>query len=156
MKHGCIANKLGRPGRLTALVLAALVVAGCGDSGPRRYAISGTITLKGQPIEEGIIQFEPMDKGPTMSGATIYNSKYTIPRATGLAEGKYRVSIYAGDGVSSGQGTAGMDAKDEPKAKKGVRVVRNVERVPSRYNTHSELVFEVSSSGKHQFDFDVP
>lgn len=155
MKQWCTRNKLGRPLRLTSLVLAAWVLAGCSESGPKRYAISGTITLKGNPIEEGIIQFEPMEKGPTMSGATIYNSKYTIPRDKGLAEGKYRVSLYAGDGVSSGQGTAGMDAKNEPKPQKGARV-RNVERVPPDYNTHSKLVFEVSSSGKNQFNFDVP
>ena len=150
----CTRPRLCRPVLLPLLALAVLVAAGCGDSGPKRYPISGTITLKGSPIEEGIIYFEPMDKGPTMDGATIKNSKYSIPKDKGMAAGRYRVSIYAGDG-SSGQGMAGMDPKYDPKPQKGFKG-RGIERVPPEYNQKSTLVFEVSSSGKNEFDFDVP
>jgi hypothetical protein len=139
---------------LPPLVLSVLVALGCGDSGPKRYEISGTVTFKGSPIEEGIIQFEPMDKGPTMSGSTILNSEYFIPRDKGLAAGKYRVSIYVGDGTS-GQGKAGLDPKVDPKPQRGFRG-RGIERVPPEFNTKSTLVFTVSSSGKNRFDFDVP
>src|SRR5437762_2113355 len=110
----CSVHRLNRPMLLTSLVMVAVVLVGCGDTGPKRYPISGTITLKGSTIDEGIIQFEPMDKGPTMSGATIKNSKYEIPRDKGLAVGRYRVSLYAGDGAP-GQGMAGIDPKYDPK-----------------------------------------
>jgi hypothetical protein len=156
MNRCCSRHRLREWVLLTTLVLAALVVSGCGDSGPKRYEISGNVTLKGSPIEEGIIQFEPMDKGPTMSGASVLKGKYFIPRDKGLAAGKYRVSLYAGDGTS-GEGMAGITATADPKPPKGFRG-KGIERVPPEYNTKSTLVREVTASGPNKvtFDFEVP
>jgi hypothetical protein len=142
------------PLRLLSLAMAVLVVVGCGPSGPKRYEVSGHITLKGQPIEDGIINFEPMEGGPTMSGSSITNGKYFIPRDKGLAAGKYRVSIYAGDG-SKGEGMAGIDPASDPKLPRGFKG-RGIERVPPEYNTKSTQVREVSAGGSNKFDFEIP
>ena len=156
MNHVCRRPRLRRPGLLATLMLAVLAAAGCGPSGPKRYEISGTITLKGSPIEEGVIFFEPMEKQPTREGATILNSKYVIPQKKGLGIGKYRVTLYAGDGSPNpGQGMAGIDPKYDPKPGKGFRG-KGIERVPPEYNMQSKLVFEVTASGENQFNFDVP
>jgi hypothetical protein len=142
--------------RAVGIVWSALVLflAGCGDSGPKRYPISGHVTFKGSPIEEGIITFEPMDKSPTMDGATILKGKYTIPRNKGMAVGKYQVRIYAGDGTV-GEGQAGITATADPKPKRGFKGL-GIERVPPEYNRNSTLVREVTADGPHQFDFDIP
>ena len=41
------------------LLLAFLILAGCGDSGPAEYDVTGSVTLDGQPIEKGEILFLP-------------------------------------------------------------------------------------------------
>jgi hypothetical protein len=89
-----------------------------------------------------------------MDGATIRKGKYTIPRDKGMAVGKYRVSIYAGDGTV-GEGQAGITAGSDPKPKRGFKGL-GIERVPPEYNTKSTLVREVTADGPNQFDFDIP
>jgi hypothetical protein len=36
-----------------------MVLAGCGDDGPRRYDVSGTVAYNGQPLPAGQIFFDP-------------------------------------------------------------------------------------------------
>src|SRR5262245_8842990 len=87
--------------------LALAVLPGCG-SGPSRSEITGTVLFKCQPLDEGVIEFEPLDKQGSKSGATITNGEYKIPRDKGLFPGRYRVTIIGGDGTS-GAGQAGPD-----------------------------------------------
>src|SRR5262245_24475246 len=131
-----------------ALYLAALgALSGCAD--PRaRQEVTGQVTLQGKPVEDGIIQFAPLDGQGTGDGAQIVNGKYRIPREKGLSPGKYRVSIYAGDGRSG----AGDASPDSPHA--GSRPGK--ERVPPEYNERSEVIKEVIKDGPNKFDFDVP
>ena len=136
------------------------VAAGSGDQAARAWLLADLqspdtfVTFKGSPIEEGIISFEPLDKGPTMDGSIILKGKYTIPRDKGLAAGKYQVRIYAGDG-QSGEGKAGITRTADPKPKRGFKGL-GIERVPPEYNTKSTLVREVTADGSNQFDFDIP
>jgi hypothetical protein len=132
------------PLSVTLLVLATIT--GCASQG--RQEITGEVQLKGQPIEDGIILFTPMDGQATGDGAQIVKGKYVIPKAKGLSPGKYRVSIYAGDG-RSGVGDA---SPDSPHA--GQKAGK--ERVPREYNEDSKLVKEVTSGGPNKFDFTIP
>jgi hypothetical protein len=131
---------------LGGVVLAAL--AGCGGDPQNRQAITGEVTLKGQPVEDGIITFAPLDGQQTGEGAQIVNGKYRIPREKGLSPGKYRVSIVAGNGLSG----AGDASPDSPNA--GQRQPR--ERVPPEYNRDSKQVKEVTGGGPNTFDFHIP
>lgn len=127
--------------------MALCMSGGCSDP-LNRQEVTGQVTLKGQPLDEGVINFAPVDSQSTGDGAQITNGKYRIPRDKGLSPGKYKVTIYAGDG-RSGVGTASPDAPAE-KAKAGR------ERVPAEYNRNSTVVKEVKSGERNNFDFDIP
>ena len=130
---------------LTVLALAAL--GGCGDS-QNRSEVTGRVTLRGQPVDDGIIQFAPLDGQQTGDGAQIVQGQYRIPKDKGLAPGRYKVSIYAGDGRSG----AGDASPDSPHA--GSRPGK--ERVPPEYNESSTLVREVTAGGPNELNFDIP
>jgi hypothetical protein len=130
---------------LGALALGTL--GGCSD--PRqRQEITGEITLKGKPVEDGFIHFEPLDGQATGDGAQIVNGKYRIPKGKGLSPGKYKVIIIAGNEMS-GEGNASPDSpnagKRQPK-----------ERIPPEYNERSNVVKEVTKDGPNKFDFAIP
>src|SRR3954452_20914673 len=77
----------------------AVSVSGCRPAYGGRQAIRGTVKLKGEPVDDGTIEFFPISgDGATKSGAQIIKGAYSIPREFGLLPGKYRVSITAGDG----------------------------------------------------------
>src|SRR5687768_14889169 len=96
------------PPRHLLTVVALVALGGCGDS-QNRSEVTGRVTLRGQPVDDGIIQFAPLDGQPTGDGAQIAQGQYRIPKEKGLAPGRYRVSIYAGDG-RSGAGDASPDS----------------------------------------------
>jgi hypothetical protein len=128
-------------------LLAFCALGGCGDS-LKRQEITGAVTLRGVPIDDGVIQFAPVDGQSTGDGAHIVRGKYRIPAERGLLPGKYRVSIYAGDGRSG----AGNASPDSPYA--GLKPGQ--ERVPKEYNEKSDVVKEVTKDGPNQFDFNIP
>lgn len=140
---------MNRLRRVTASLLfaaALCTLCGCGNSLDRQE-ISGEVKLKGQPIVDGVIRFEPVDGQGTGEGAQIDKGKYRIPKDKGLSPGKYRVHIWAGDG-RSGVGNA---SPDSPNA--GVRPGQ--ERVPAEYNDKSNVIKEVVKGADNRFDFDI-
>ena len=83
---------------LTILFLGTSIV-GCGDSTglPKRYAVKGTVTYKGAPVEKGTISFKPEDatNGRAATG-DIENGSYYLTTAIdgdGALPGKYKVTI---------------------------------------------------------------
>ncbi len=62
-------------------LLGVSLAAGCGSAGPRRD-ISGTVTLQGQPVTIGRIQFFN-DHGPA-GGALIQNGTFRLTGDQGL------------------------------------------------------------------------
>jgi hypothetical protein len=135
--------------------IALGTLGGCGDP-LKRQTITGEVKLKGQPVEDGIIQFHPLDGQSTGDGAQIVKGQYQIPREKGLSPGKYRVSIYAGNGMS-GEGNAVPGSPNaEPIMAKKRTPVANKERVPPEYNEKSKLVREVTQDGPNKFDFEIP
>lgn len=136
---------------ITLLLLwpAGLCLTGCGPKGPVRHEISGTVTFKKEPLNIGIIEFEPMDGQPTKSGAEIKDGQYFIPRdvGKGLLAGRYKVSIIGGDGYTG-------EGKAEPTlAKPGF--VPGRERIPPKYNEKSTLIVNVKDGEDNRFDFDI-
>ncbi len=64
-----------------------------GDTtGDRRFAVSGKVTVDGQPMEHGLIRFLPEGKG-IVSGGPITHGAYAIAEEKGPNAGKYRVEI---------------------------------------------------------------
>ena len=66
-------------------------VAGCGDG---RLGVSGSVTVNGQPMESGTINFRPTgDTKGNSAGAGIVDGKYEVRSEKGLKPGKYKVTI---------------------------------------------------------------
>jgi hypothetical protein len=122
-------------------------LSGCTDP-LNRQVITGEVKFKGQPVEDGIINFAPADGQGTGDGAQIVKGKYRIPKEKGLSPGKYRVAIYAGNGTSG----AGNASPDSPNA----GLPASQERIPPAYNEKSTIIKEVTKGGPNKFDFDIP
>jgi hypothetical protein len=87
--------------RATAALLLIVTAPGCGDDGfGRRYKVHGTVPYRSQPVESGLITFDPVESqgtGPArVAAGTIGNGSYTLSTAgndDGAFPGSYRVAI---------------------------------------------------------------
>lgn len=79
------------------LVIAAVIVLstiGCGgQTGPKRYPVTGTVTREGIDVDAGNILFIPKDGGGPAAGAMIKDGKYKFTSQDGLPVGNYKVEI---------------------------------------------------------------
>jgi hypothetical protein len=135
------------------LLVAASAAAGCGNAPDGRQKISGTIVLKGVPLDEGLIEFIPKADSSskevaTRSGALIKDGKYVIPRDKGLLPGTYMAVISAVEG-NAPEATPGVPPGP---TKKGLAK----DRIPADYNRTTKQIVEVTKEGPNQFDFTIP
>lgn len=137
MSHVCFA-------RAMALAVGLAVVVGCGNSEPKRYAVSGTVKYKDKLIGVGSVTFIPEGGDATMGGAPIKDGKYELPSVAGLRAGKYKVAISYPD--PKGTPAAG----DAPGASLDAKNL-----MPAKYNDQTELRAEVSADKSNVFDFDL-
>ena len=86
----------GQCRRIAAALLAA-TVAGCGWSGSPLVPLSGTVSLDGQPLARGMIQFEPEATTGSTAVASVANGRFsaTTGGRPGIAPGRYKVRIDA-------------------------------------------------------------
>ncbi len=125
------------------LALTVLLAGGCG-SGSSGYPVTGTVTWKGQPLDQGSIQFLPEEGKGTMVGAEIRAGRYALPTPPGLAPGTYRVRINSRSGVNP---RAAPDTNlTDPKSK---------EQLAKKYNEETILKKEVKPDQTNTFDFTV-
>jgi hypothetical protein len=145
----------GKPPISLAFVLtlaAALAAGGCGDDGRGLQPISGTVTLKGKPVAEGILDFWPV-KGSsagaayTRAGAVIRDGSYIIPKNQGLVPGRYKVSISWPDKHHKLGG-------DELPGPRSSRTSKDL--IPPEYNLKTKLEVEVKKDRPNRFDFAIP
>jgi hypothetical protein len=121
-------------------VAAVMSSAGCG--GPVRRAVAGSVTLDGQPLEEALILFVPLDAGGRKTGGPIAAGRYEMGKEVGLLPGRYRVEV-----------------ADDPPIDPGMRPDR-VQPLPRRqlpvaYSVASRLTVEVTADGPAEFDFQL-
>ena len=139
---------LGRMPRLFGWGGAGLLLlfgSGCGDNGgPRNEAVSGTVTWKGQPLDQGTMEFVPADGQGVPVGAVIQNGRYQLLRTPGLPPGTYQVRI------SSRKGSR-PPRSNIPDADMGDPTVK--EQLPPKYNLETQLQAEVKKGGENTFDF---
>jgi hypothetical protein len=129
------------------MTLILCLTAGCGSAdGLDRQAISGMVTLDGQPLTNGAILFEPATRrSGTVVGATIRQGTFSITRGDGPVPGSYRVRVYASSGIQAPPSKRQTDRTPRPM----------VERLPAHYNTHSELGAEVVVRRVNRYRFDL-
>jgi hypothetical protein len=112
------------------LVLAALAFAGCSPT-PKTAKVSGEVTLDGQPLKDGRIQFIPVAGDTGTAGAIITDGKFT----TDVPISKMRVEINANKVI--GKRKVYEDSPQSP----WVEDVR--ELLLPRYNSSSTLEIDV-------------
>ncbi len=136
----------------TALVVAALCQAsGCGKvDGPSRAAVHGTVTLDGEPVEQGTIEFFPVNDttGPVV-GAEIRAGRYALSRREGPAVGTNRIEISwprtTGNTATMPADGLGASELNEPE---------RTEAIPPQYNRQSTLTRTIEA-GDNPLSFEL-
>jgi hypothetical protein len=139
--------------------IATALSGGCSDPYGGRMEVSGDVKLQGQPIKDGSIIFEPLDKQDTHSGAQIADGEYRVPKERGLKPGKYLVRLTAGDGKTPARLSAREDknpAKHDAAAPGGSTNILSMDLIPDDYNVRSKQQVEIRSDRVNRFDFDIP
>ncbi len=68
---------------IAMLLVLALLVSGCGQSGPEMYPVTGTVTYQGKPLPLGMVMFVSKD-GPSSQPAPISeNGRYRLEAVSG-------------------------------------------------------------------------
>jgi len=121
--------------------LIAVAFAGCGRA---NQSIQGEVTYGGEPVEDGIIEFIPIEgtKEPS-TGAAIVAGRYQIAPAAGpLTGGTYKVAIRA----TKKTGTTSPDPFNPAK-----QVENKTNYIPADYNTQTKLKVTISSKASYDF-----
>lgn len=133
---------------LGLLCVCALVagLAGCTGGGPKRYAASGEVKWRGQPLDHGAITFLPEDPSLGASGGgMIKDGRYSVPARDGLLAGRYKVMITSADPSKA----------PDPDALPGPAGPLPKDRVKPKYNAQTVLTAEVTAEGPNVFNFEV-
>jgi hypothetical protein len=124
------------------LAILCLTLVGVGCSGDGRRPVSGSVTVDGDPLEDGIIRFEPLAGTPgSGSGTAIVSGRYALPAEKGLFPGKFRVRI------ESHQLTGKMY--------NDVIRGRQPEILPVKFAEEGPREVEVEAGGTAMFDFSL-
>jgi hypothetical protein len=131
----------------TASTFLIGLAVGCGPvDGLNRQAMSGTVTVDGQPLLSGAILFEPeTEQSGTAVGSTIRRGSFLIARDKGAVPGTYRVRVYASSGRQAPPTARQTELTPRPM----------IERLPARYNTQSKLRAEVVARRGNKYVFDL-
>jgi hypothetical protein len=124
-------------GRIWGMMAVGVVlfVSGCGRSGPGLGAVSGKVTLDGQPLHGATVEFQPSE-GRGSFGVTD-------------AQGLYQLSFTeAQQGAVLGKHTVRITSDNEDDDRKSDA------RIPARYNRLSELTAEVQA-GSNECSFEL-
>jgi hypothetical protein len=128
--------------RVLGLAALGLAVAAGGCSDPTKARVQGKVTLDGQPLKNGTIEFFPLGKTGQSAAGPIINGEYEVTKAS---VGEMRVKINGSEVV--GQQKL-YDTPDSPT----VDQVNNP--VPAKYNTNSQLK-ETLVSGDNELNFEL-
>jgi hypothetical protein len=133
--------------RLSLLSIGMLVMlTGCGPHSDR-LAVRGKVTLNGEPLDGGSIQFTSLGEKKMNGGAMVNGGSYSISQDKGLLPGNYHVEINAPDNAA--KPIVYRSSPDSP------GVVTQPDRVPAEYNVNSKKSVEVKPDGDNHFDFDI-
>lgn len=143
--------------RFAAVAVVLIAPLGCGGlDGLPRQAVSGKVTLDGQPLDSALITFTPADEGgsSTPAATRVSGGAFSVSQADGLVPGKYRVSLSVAKEVP-----VKASRKKETDSVTGEEITPPTsalsETLPARYNAQSELTAEVTKAGPNEFTFSL-
>lgn len=132
---------------LSVLALSACIgmITGCGNSGPKRNSVAGTVSFKGEPVKYGSISFRSAGGGKSVGTADIKDGKFLIVPEVGLPAGDYDVAItYPDPKVPAPRGD------EAPGVALPVR-----EMLPAKYNDKSELKATIKDGVNDAVNYDL-
>lgn len=132
--------------RLVAAACCLAMAGGCSKT-PETTALSGTVTFDGEPVAEGQLELEPRGAG-RMAFAVITNGKYATPKERGVRPGSYLARITASR-------PTGKAADSSSFITDAASAVIREQFLPAKYNTASELEFEVAPGETMVHDFEL-
>jgi hypothetical protein len=121
--------------------VAAGLLAGCSGGGPASATVSGSVKLDGVPVANGTIAFAPADGVGSPAAGEIKNGRYDVSTTAGKKVVQISVPVVSGKHKAH----VGQDAP-------WVEVTS--ESVPEKYNSKSELTFDVRA-GSNSKDWDL-
>jgi len=129
-------------------MIAALPLAGCGEGDNlSRNAVSGTVKFNGEPLKNGLIEFQPAAPGiSTTAAAGITDGSYSLSTSQGLQPAKYEVRITSAPQIVERKPGEMPGDNPMPAAK---------EIIPAKYNAKTTLTAEVVQGGTNRFEFDL-
>lgn len=127
-------------------LLSCSFLSGCGAPTGDRVPLAGEVTLDGQPLDRGSIEFHPDDEG-SITGGMVLDGKFEIPANQGAKPGKYLVRIFASGNAIE----VNPDEAPGPEADNQV----SEERIPAKYNTKTELTADIGNQGDDSLRFEV-
>ena len=143
--------------------VSVLFATGCGGgpTGPVFVAVSGNVSVDGQPVEKGAITFVSKDESRT-AAAPIQNGTYQIPASEGRIPGSQKVSVFAyrktGKKRKDG-GRLGMfegKATRNPALGKGdVPQDEEEQFLPVKFNANSTLTADLKQGSNLNIDFKI-
>lgn len=139
------------PRHLLCAALAAGLMgsfSGCGPDTGGRVAVGGTVTVGGTLLDQGTIEFHPLDSG-SITGGAIRDGRFDIPATTGALPGKYEVRIFSTDN------DAPAEEPEGPPGPESTRRPVQPERIDKRYNIESELTAEIPEQGATDLTFEL-
>jgi hypothetical protein len=130
------------PYRLPMAVTLAVflgLLSGCGEAGPKRVHVSGSVQMDGKPLSQGEIYFMEPAAGKPPDVLHVTDGKFE-----GMVQlGKKRVEVHSPKQIETKPGTVQM----------GPPLVVNL--VHDNFNTNSKLTAEVTESGLNPSNFEV-
>lgn len=128
---------------------ALILIGGCGGSGaPETVLVSGTVTLDGVPVAQGMVSFKATGDTEKTYAGKIKDGKFEFPSTVG----QKRVEINSEEDVVGQKGVPGTIG-DPVSTENPVILKKNI--IPPKYNSSSELEANVVSAGPNTFTFDL-
>ena len=151
------------------LGLVIVILCGCdpADTGPPTFPVTGTVTIKGSPVEGVAVSFVSDGSGESAVGVTDSSGKYKLTtrvKDDGAVVGKYKVTLAKYDGQKQGVSNpsemhADYDISNEyppgyDESKAQAPISKNL--LPMKYSDPNTSGFTAEVAEKdNAFDFDI-
>jgi hypothetical protein len=123
--------------RSSLLLIFALLLTGCSNSGPKLGQVTGNVTLDGNPLVDAELSFMPTKGGRTAMAQTDDQGSYTLI---------YSMKAYGGE---VGENLVRISKYISPKADGS-----QTQSIPARYNEQSELTFTIKP-GQNTYNIEL-
>lgn len=121
-----------------------LILCGCSNSQDQRYAVSGKVTLDGQPVQDATIIFTPKGEG-LAAAASIVDGSFSLTEENGPTQGEFGVRINP------------KEAEMEELESDPPQPIRNSRRlrIPKVYQRDGKLTATVSDQADQSLTFEL-